>query len=104
MKITPDDIRSFISEHPLALIYFKGDRCSICRQLGPEIAAFAQKQEIPLLEVDMPSNPGLAASEMVLSVPVIKLYFEGNEVFKEGAYFRYSKLREMIEKIRTFQS
>ncbi len=104
MKITPEDIRHFTAEHPLAFIYFKGDQCSICRQLGPEIAAFAKKHKIPLLEVDMPSNTELAASEMVLSVPVIKLYFEGKEFFKEGAYFRFSEVEKLLEKIKALSS
>lgn len=104
MKITPEDIRHFTSEHALALIYFKGAQCSVCRQLGPEIAAFAKRHKIPLLEVDMPSNTALAASEMVLSVPVIKLYFDGREVFKEGAYFRFSQLEQLLEKIKNFSS
>ncbi len=104
MKITPDDIREFTSAHALALVYFKGAQCSICRQIGPEIAAFAKRHEVPLLEVDMPSNTQLAASEMVLSVPVIKLYFEGREVFKEGAYFRFSELGQLLGKIKNLSS
>ncbi len=101
MKIRPEDIRSFTAQHPLAMLYFKGDQCTVCRQLEPEIKAFADKNELPLMLIDMPSNTELAASEMVLSVPVVKVYFDGREIFKEGAYLRLAELQRLIDKVRT---
>ena len=98
--LQPEDIRAFTHSSPLSLLYFKGDDCTVCHFLGPKVQQLAQALEVPLMEIDMPSNLHLAASEMVLSVPVVKLYVEGREVWKEGAYLQPANLQQQVERYR----
>lgn len=98
--LQPEDIRSFTSTAPISLVYFKGDDCTVCHHLGPKVHQLATSLQIPILEIDMPSNLHLAATEMVLSVPVVKLYVEGREVWKEGAYLQPNALVQQVERYR----
>lgn len=94
--LTASDIQSFVQQHPIALLYFKGDNCTVCHALGPKLSALREELDVPMLSIDMPSHLHLAATEMVLSVPVVKLYVEGREVAKEGAYLQVPQLETVI--------
>lgn len=96
--ISPTHIQQFVQQHQLALVYFKGDDCTVCHALGPKLQQLAEALTVPLLSIDMPNNLHLAASEMVLSVPVVKLYADGREVAKEGAYLQIPHLQALIER------
>lgn len=96
--ILPTDIQQFVQQHRLAMVYFKGDDCTVCASLGPRLLALAANQSVPMLTIDMPTNLHLAASEMVLSVPVVKLYVDGIEIAKEGAYLQLSKWQALVER------
>lgn len=95
-RITPADLHYFTQKHRLALLYFQGEDCTVCRALAPKIAAIAAEEAVPLLTIDMPTNPHLAATEMVLSVPVVKLFVAGREVWKAGAYLQPAQLQKRI--------
>ncbi|MGA1665496.1 MAG: thioredoxin family protein, partial [Bacteroidia bacterium] len=95
--LQPNDIHAFTAASPISILYFKGDDCTVCHFLGPKVKQLEEELQVPLLEVDMPGNLHLAATEMVLSVPVVKLYVEGREVWKEGAYLQPAALQQQVE-------
>lgn len=96
MPHSPADIQAFVQQHPIAMLYFKGDNCTLCQTLGPKLQLVALELEVPLLTIDMPNNLHLAATEMVLSIPVVKLYAAGREVAKVGAYLQIRSLQALI--------
>ena len=95
--LTPSDIQTFVQQQPITLLYFKGDNCTVCQALGPKLRALSEALAVPMLTINMPDNLHLAATEMVLSVPVVKLYVEGREVAKEGAYLQVPQLEARIQ-------
>lgn len=97
-KLTEATLDDWLSKHPLAILFFKSLNCGICQLQLPRIKAIAEKQSIPLQVIDLAENRHLAGTQMVLSVPVTKVFYQGKEVYKEGAYLDLAGLEEIIER------
>ncbi|MCG8700013.1 MAG: thioredoxin family protein [Bacteroidales bacterium] len=95
-KITEKYLQNWIDGHELAIIFFKTIDCGVCQSQLSKIESIANEQEVAYKVVDLSENPHLTASQMVLQVPITKIFYQGKEVYKEGAFLDFSGLRELI--------
>jgi thiol-disulfide isomerase/thioredoxin len=99
-QISPQELSEWIQRQDIALLFFKTKACGVCQAQLSQIQALAEKQGVALKVVDLSENRHLAAEQMVLSAPVTKLFFEGKELFKEGAYLNFNRLSRLISQIK----
>lgn len=92
------EIEQWIRDTPALLLYVSREGCNVCRELKPKIVKLLSG-EFPEMEfryVDIGSVKAAAGALSVFSVPVILIYFEGKEFFREGRNLGMDQLKEKI--------
>ena len=86
------------SELPV-LIEFTADWCAPCKQIAPEVEAFAEEMrgKANVVKVDIDRAPTLARELRVKSVPTFMVFAEQRIVDMVVGAIRKKKMREMVE-------
>lgn len=86
------------SELPV-MVEFTADWCAPCKQIAPEVEAFAREMEgkVRVVKVDIDKSPLLARELRVQSVPMFVLFAEQRIVDGVVGAVGKKKLREMVE-------
>jgi thioredoxin 1/putative thioredoxin len=86
------------SELPV-MVYFTADWCAPCKQIAPEVEAFARDMEgkVNVVKVDIDKSPVLARELRVQSVPMFVLFAEQRIVDGVVGAVGKKKLKEMVE-------
>lgn len=96
-SISEKTLTNWIHSNKLCVAYFKTQNCGVCQVMLPKIEQIVFELEIPLKVIELSNNLHLASSQMVLNVPVTKVFENGREVLKEGAYLDLNKLRTFLQ-------
>jgi thioredoxin len=86
------------SELPV-MVEFTADWCAPCKQIAPEVEAFARDMEgkVNVVKVDIDKSPVLARELRVQSVPMFVLFAEQRIVDGVVGAVGKKKLKEMVE-------
>ncbi len=98
-KITEQELNDWINKRPISILFFKSKDCGICKVQLPRVQAIAEEHGFPLKVIDLSENLHLSAPQMVLNVPVTKVFFKGKEVFKEGAYLDLKRFNTFLTQL-----
>lgn len=96
----PEDLDAALAEHPAVLVLFGGRHCGVCRALEAPLATLLA-EEFPRLQAFRADCQGeaaaLCAQQRVFSLPVVRLWFQGQPF---GEFVRVFSLGELREAIR----
>ena len=68
-----------LAEHRIVMAYFGAPWCGPCRSMSPMIAEVAERhpEDLRVVKINIDEHPDLLAAEGISSVPVIKIYHDG---------------------------
>lgn len=92
----PEELIQLKKDHDLLGVYFKTDECRVCSALLPRLKETFTNHKIHLEVVNLKESPELVGTEMVMNVPVLKVFENQREVFKEGAYMNIKKVGDLL--------
>ncbi|MBN2777641.1 MAG: thioredoxin family protein [Bacteroidales bacterium] len=95
-----EELNELKIEDKLSFIYFKNDKCSVCDSLLPQLQKFADKWGEKVYVVDCFEYPEIAAQNLVMSVPALKVYFAGQEVISMIRFVDLAKLETEYQRIK----
>ncbi len=83
------------------LILFGGAHCGVCQTIKPKIVRLMEEQfpDIALVYVDCEQSPDICAQHSVFSLPVIKMYIEGQMYFELVRGFSLMELTSQVDRI-----
>lgn len=83
------------------LILFGGEHCGVCQSLKPKIEGLMLEQfpGIALGYVDCEQSPDICGQLGVFSLPVIKMFIEGQMYFELVRGFSLMELTRQVERI-----
>ena len=89
-----------VKKSPSVLLYLTSDGCNVCKTLKPAIQNMLKTTfpEIHFFEININENPEIAAHFQVFSIPVILVFFEGNEFIRKGRAIGISELENEIKR------
>jgi thioredoxin 1/putative thioredoxin len=81
------------------LLEFSAEWCQPCKQIAPEVAAFAKEMEgkVIVRKVDIDRSPLLARELRIQSVPTFMVFAQGRPVDAVVGAVGKKKLREMVD-------
>jgi len=82
------------------LVLFGGPRCGICQAIKPKIKQLVDERfpEIMLAYVDCEQSPEICAQQGVFSLPVLKLFIEGQMHLEAARNFSLPELGARISR------
>lgn len=95
-----NDIASWTSAHPLALLVATTPDCGVCDAIKPKLRELADRH--PLLDlrfVDIAANPEIGGQLGIFVVPVLVLYANGQETHRLARYFSMDELESRVARL-----
>ncbi len=84
----------------LSFIYFKNDKCSVCDSLLPQLLKLTKTWNEKVYIVDCFKYPEIAAQNLVMSVPALKIYYANQEVISMLRFVDLSQLEKDYQRIK----
>jgi thiol-disulfide isomerase/thioredoxin len=94
------ELETLKSAEKLSFIYFKNDKCSVCDSLLPQLQKITDNWGEKVYIVDCFEYPEIAAQNLVMSVPALKVYFAGQEVISMIRFVDLAKLETEYNRIK----
>lgn len=88
---------------PASLLLFGGPHCGVCVAIKPKIESLMAQDfpDIALAYIDCEQFPDICGQHGVFSMPVIKLYIEGQLCLEMARSFSLKELSLQIERIHS---
>jgi len=86
---------------PALLVLFGGAHCGVCQVIKPRIESLMAQHfpEIVLAYVDCEERPGICAQHSVFTLPVVKLFVEGQVCLEMARRFSLQELVSQVDRI-----
>mgnify|MGYP002712980340 CR=1 FL=1 len=84
-----------------SLILFGGEHCGVCHTIKPKIESLMAEQfpDITLAYVDCEQSPDICGQQSVFTLPVIKMYIEGQMCMELVRGFSLMELSSQVDRI-----
>jgi len=100
--LTYNEFRELVATQPLTLAYFSTDDCTVCKSLKPKVLGLLDEHpQWTLTTVDSYQSPEVAGQLLVLSVPVIVLFVEGQEAGRFGRHLAVDDLEHSLDRFES---
>lgn len=95
------EVQQIIQSGKPVLLYFSGERCSVCKALKPKVetAITSNFKEITFFEIILEKQPEIAANYMVFINPTTIVFFDGKEAIREGKNISIPKFVDAVDRI-----
>ena len=94
--MTIQEIEQLKKDNDLIGVYFKSPQCGVCGALLPRIEETFNHHKVSLEVIDITQSQELIGHEMVMNVPVLKVFHRQRQAFKEGAYMDIKKVGQLL--------
>lgn len=86
---------------PALLVLFGGAHCGVCQAIRPRIESLVATRfpQIALAYVDCEQTPAVCAQQVVFSLPVLRLYLDGQLALERGRSFSLQEVEAEIERL-----
>ena len=94
------ELTNQIKSNQAVLVLFGGINCGICQAIKPQLEKLISQHypEMKTVYADCQSYPELGAQASVFSLPVVRVYFEGQLFLEEVKAFSLGKLVADLER------
>tara|TARA_R100001369_G_scaffold86228_1_gene120552 strand:+ start:4348 stop:4674 length:327 start_codon:yes stop_codon:yes gene_type:complete len=95
------EIQQVIQSGKPVLLYFSGERCSVCKALKPKVETTITSnfEDILLFEIILEQHPDIAANYMVFTNPTTLVFFDGKEAIREGKNMSIPEFEKAVDRI-----
>ncbi|MCK9321127.1 MAG: thioredoxin family protein [Bacteroidales bacterium] len=95
-----DELNAIKNMTALSFVYFKNEMCSVCDSLLPQIQRLVNSWSESFYVVDCKKHPDIAAQNLVMTVPALKVFYAGQEVISMIRFVDLAKLQTEYERIK----
>ncbi|KGX88189.1 thioredoxin family protein [Pontibacillus litoralis] len=97
---TIEEVRSFVQDNQVTLVYISRENCSVCHSLLPQVEQLLQQYpNIASLHVDAEKIPSIAAEYEIFTVPVLIVSVDGKEMFRKARFVPMEELNQQLHKL-----
>lgn len=85
----------------IELLYFTGKSCNVCKALKPKLleAVHENFPEVPIRIVDVEEEPEVTGQNMVFTLPVVIIKYDGREQFRFARSFAVYQVLEKLKRL-----
>ncbi|KYH29989.1 MULTISPECIES: thioredoxin family protein [Clostridium] len=94
-----EEVRSFIKENSLALLYISTGSCAVCHALLPKVKEMLLRYpNIIFRRIDIDEITEACGEFSVFTVPAIIFYIESKEVIRKARFISINELESSIRR------
>lgn len=98
--IEMNDIETFINDSELTFLYIGKPNCSVCESLLPQVKNVMENfPSIKTAYIDTEKTPKIAGRFNIFTVPVLILFYNGNEYLREARIVPIEPFKEKVNRI-----
>ena len=95
-----NELQTFISNNTFAFLYVSSKNCSVCTSLSYKVEEMLSEfPNINLRKANLDYLPEMGSTLSLFTVPMLILFVEGRETFRESRFVKINKFRENIKRI-----
>lgn len=89
-----------LKENIAVMAYFSHDTCNVCKVLKPKLsdALTEQYPKVVQVYVNIERSPEIAGQQSIFTVPVVVLFFEGQESLRKSRSFGIGELMDYLKR------
>ncbi len=98
--VDSEQLQDVLRCHSAVLVLYGSPTCGVCTVLKPRLLDLL-KERFPQLKpvyVDCAASPGLSAQEGIFTLPVVRVYFEGQRFVERVRVFALQALAQDIQR------
>lgn len=95
-----EQLDSWLHDQPLSLLFISTNGCSVCDSLYPQIEYILKNY--PMISfgyTKVDDLPSIAGRFLVFSAPVIILFVDGKEYFREARIVHLNQFNEKLKRV-----
>lgn len=97
---TLNELQNFINNNTFAFLYVSSKNCSVCAPLSYKMEEIlSQFPKINLRKMDLDELPEVGSTLSLFTVPMMILFIEGRETFRESRFVKINDFRDNIKRI-----
>lgn len=98
-RYTLVEYNQVIDSNKLVLVDFYADWCGPCKMMAPHIRSVKEKygEKLTILKVDTDKSVAIGQHFNITGIPLVKVYFEGKEVYDRVGYHKQEELEEVLK-------
>ncbi len=91
--------QNLISDKKPVLVDFSAEWCGPCKMMAPILKQLKDKmgEEVKIIKIDVDKNNALAAKFGIRSVPTLKLFQDGKELWTGAGVMQADQLKQIIQ-------
>lgn len=91
-----DEIAELAEANENILFYGSDPWCIVCQDMMPQVDKLANKLEVPIYNIDITENTVARGQLSLFTAPVVMLYNNGREVYRQGRFLDLEELEYVI--------
>jgi len=98
--VDSEQLQAVLRSYPAVLVLFGSPTCGVCTALKPRLLDLLEERFAQLMPVyvDCAASPKLSAQEGIFTLPVVRVYFEGQRFVERVRVFAVQALAEDIQR------
>ncbi|WML37314.1 thioredoxin family protein [Clostridium sp. OS1-26] len=94
-----EEIKNFIKDNRIAMLYFSSNSCSVCVDLLPKLQELPkQYPKVKFAKIEIDSIPAAAGTFSVFTLPCILMFIDEKETIRGARFISIMELKEKIER------
>ncbi|WP_097027385.1 thioredoxin family protein [Clostridium peptidivorans] len=95
-----NELHTFINNNTFAFLYVSSKTCSVCTPLSYKVEEMLSGfPNISLKKMDLDELPEVGSTLSLFTVPMLILFVEGRETFRESRFVKINEFKENIKRI-----
>lgn len=95
-----DQIQMIADHEDMTFFYASDPLCIVCQDMMPQVEALAKEIDMPIYNIDITDMPMARGQLNLHTAPVVMLYRQGREVYRQGRFLDLEELKEVVEDYR----
>lgn len=98
-----EDIKNYIKDNRVSMLYFSSNSCNVCVDLFPKIQELLKAYpKVKFGKIEIDNLPAVAGTFSVFTLPCVLMFADEKEIIREARFVSIMELKEKIERYYSF--
>lgn len=91
-----EDLKHYLKEHTLTVLYFSTPNCSVCHAMKPKVEERLAQHTPLVIHIDASVHPELAGQYIVFVAPTLLVLEHDKELLRESRFIDLDRVERLL--------